>query len=212
MFDIEYKGGNTVIVSTKKATVVFDPKLSVVGLKDVVVKDGIQVATEERFLVSDDAYRLAIEGPGEYEVADVSIRGVAARRHIDADDAPLVDTAYQFEIGGVRAVLLGNIAPKLSEEQLEEIGVIDLAIIPVGGNGYTLDTTAAASLVRQLEPKVVIPVHYADDSVKYEVPQEKLEVFTTELGVPVEDAVTKYKVKSIATLPQSLTVIPITRS
>lgn len=209
MFDIEYKGGNTVVITTKKMSVVFDPKLSLVGLKDISVKDGVQVATEPRFATQDDSYRLAIEGPGEYEVADVSIKGIPVQRHIDTEEVAPAATVYQLQIGGVRIAVIGNIAPKLSEDQLEKIGVVDLVIIPVGGGGYTLDATSAATLVRQLEPKGVIPVHYADSTLKYEVPQEKLDVFTEELGAPVEESVSKYKVKS---LPQVLTVIPISRS
>jgi L-ascorbate metabolism protein UlaG (beta-lactamase superfamily) len=212
MFDIEYKGGNTIVVTTKKTSVVFDPRLSVVGLKDVVVKDGIQAATEARFATDSESYRLVIEGPGEYEIADVSLRGVAARRHIDTEADAESATVYQLEVAGIRVAVLGNIAQKLSEDQLEAIGVIDILIIPVGGNGYTLDATAAALLVRQLEPKAVVPVHYADSSLSYEVPQEALEVFTTELGAPVEDAGSKYKVKSAASLPQVLTVVQVARS
>lgn len=209
MFDIEYKGGNTVVITTKKISVIFDPRLSLLGLKDMTAKGGVQVATEARFATHDEAYRLSIEGPGEYEIADVSIRGVAAQRHIDTEEVTPVATLYQLEISGVRIAVLGNIAPKLSEDQLERIGVVDIVVIPVGGGGYTLDATAAATLVRQLEPKAVVPVHYADSSLKYEVPQESLDVFTSELGAPVEDSVSKYKVKS---LPQVLTVVPINRT
>ena len=212
MFDIEYKGGNTIILATKKVSVVFDPKQSVVGLKDLVVKDAVQIATEERFMVSDDAFQLTIDGPGEYEVADVSARGVAASRHIDDPSIPPAATVYQVEVGGVRVVILGNISPTLSEDQLEAIGVIDIAVVPVGGGGYTLDATSAAKLIRQLEPKVVIPVHYADATLKYEVPQDTLETFTGELGVPVESAGSKYRLKTAANLPQSLTVVTIDRS
>ncbi len=210
MFDIEYKGANTIIISTKKAVVVVDPRLSVAGLKDITVKDGVQLATEARLATDDPAYRLYIESPGEYEVADVSIHGIAAQRHIDAEGSAA--TIYQVSIAGVRMAILGNIAPRLSDDQLEEIGVVDIVVIPVGGNGYTLDATSAASLVRQLEPKVVVPVHYADSTLAYEVPQEELEVFTAELGAPVDDAVVKYKIKTAANLPQALTVAPITRS
>lgn len=212
MFDIEYKGGNTVIVTTKKVSMVFDPKLSIVGLKDVSVKDGIQVATEQRFSVEDAAYRLKIDGPGEYEIGDMSLRGTAAQRHIDTAEDLLRSTVYQLEIAGVKIAILGNIAPNLSEDQQEAIGVVDIVILPVGGGGYTLDATAAATLVRQLEPRVVIPVHYADSALTYEVPQDTLEVFTSELGAPVEDNGSKYKLKTAAGLPQVLTVIPIARS
>ena len=211
MFDIEYKGGNTIVITTKKATLVLDPKQSVVGLKDLSVKDAIQLATEERFVVPDSAYQLALEGPGEYEVSDFSIRGIPAVRHIDADDSLPVSTIYRVEVGGVNIAILGNIAPKLSEDQLESIGVVDMVIIPVGGGGYTLDATSAASLVRKIDPKVVIPVHYADAALKYEVPQGDLETFTKELGAPVEETA-KYKIKSASAVPEALTTVVVTRS
>jgi L-ascorbate metabolism protein UlaG (beta-lactamase superfamily) len=65
--------------------------------------------------------------------------------------------------------------------------------------------------VRQIDPKVVIPIHYADSALKYEVPQDSLQTFVGELGAPVE-TVAKYKLKSAAALPESLTIIEVTRS
>ena len=211
MFDIEYKGGNTIIIATKKASIVTDPKLSVVGLKDITLKGGIEIATEARFAVNNPDARLEIEGPGEYGVADFDIKGVAAQRHLDDSNAELLSTIYRIEVGDVRIGLLGNIYEKLSETQLEELGVIDILVLPVGGNGYTLDATGAAGLVRQIDPKVVIPVHYADDALKYEVPQDTLETFVKELGGPVETT-NKYKVKSLLNLPSTLTIVEVTRS
>lgn len=212
MFDIEYKGGNGVIVTTKKTQLVIDPQLSVVGLKNLAVKDAVELATEARFMVNDETAKLQIEGPGEYEVGDVSIKGVRATRHIDTEADEPIGTVYRIEAGESRIALIGNIAPKLSEDQLEEIGVVDILILPVGGNGYTLDATSAATLVRSIDPRAVIPVHYADDALKYEVPQDTLETFIKELAAPVEEAGTKYKVKSSSSVPQVLTVIKIDRS
>ncbi len=213
MFDIEYKGGNGVIVATKKTQVVIDPQLSVVGLKNLSVKDAVELATEARFaVVNDESARLQIEGPGEYEIGDVSIKGIRATRHLDTSTDEPISTIYRIEIGDIRLAVLGNIAPKLDEDQLEEIGVVDILIIPVGGSGYTLDATSAAMIVRQIEPKVVIPVHYADAALKYEVPQDDLDTFTKELAAPVEDGGSKYKVKSVASLPQVLTVVTVARS
>lgn len=211
MFDIEYKGGNTVIITTKKATAVIDPAMSVVGLKDVAVKDAVEIATEARFATNHPDARILIEGPGEYETADFSIRGITATRHIDTTDAEKVGTIYRIEVGEARIGVIGNIAPKLSEDQLESLGVIDILIVPVGGGGYTLDATSAAAVVRQIDPKAVIPTHYADSALKYEVPQDTLETFIKELGAPVETT-TKYKVKSSAGLPAVLTAIELTRS
>lgn len=211
MFDIEYKGGNGVVIATKKTTVVLDPKLSVVGLKDLSVKDAVELATEARFATNDKDARLLIEGPGEYEIGDFSIRGVRATRHLDiASDEP-ISTMYHLEVGDVRLAVLGNIADKLEEDQLEALGIVDILIIPVGGSGYTLDATAAAALTRHIDPKVVIPVHYADPAVKYEVPQDTLDTFVKELGAPTE-SVSKYKVKAASSLPAVLTTIEVTRS
>lgn len=212
MFDIEYKGANGLIITTKKAQVVIDPKLSVAGLKDLTVKNAIEIATESRFLVKDEEVKLEIEGPGEYEVADVSIKGVSATRHLDTSADEPLSTIYRIEIGEARIAVLGNIAPKLNEEQLEDIGIVDILVIPVGGNGYTLDATSAATIVRQIDPRVVIPVHYGDTAIHYEVPQDALEIFTKELAAPVENVGAKYKIKSSASLPQVLTVVPIDRS
>jgi L-ascorbate metabolism protein UlaG (beta-lactamase superfamily) len=211
MFDIEYKGGNTVVFTTKKTTLVADPKTSVVGLKDMVIKDAVEVATEPRFALGSKDARLAIEGPGDYEIGDFSLHGISAIRHIDTDDIEKTGTIYRIEVGDVRIALLGNIAPKLSEDQLEEIGVVDIVVVPVGGGGYTLDATGAAAIVRQIDPKVVIPVHYADGSVKYEVPQDYVETFVKELGAPVE-TVSKYKLKGVQSLPQVLTIVQVERS
>lgn len=211
MFDIEYKGGNGVVIATKKTTVVADPNLTVVGLADLAVKDAVELATEERLALNSKDAQLAIEGPGEYEIGDFSIRGVAAVRHLDSGSDKKQSTIYRLEVGDVRIGLIGNIAPTLDDDQLESLGLIDILILPVGGSGYTLDATSATSLVRQIDPKVVIPVHYSDTALTYEVPQDSLETFTKELGAPVE-TVSKYKIKSTASLPLALTVMEVTRS
>lgn len=211
MFDIEYKGGNTVVIATKKTKLVTDPKLSVIGLKNLDTKGALVVNTESQFATTQDDALLSIDGPGEYEVADFSIRGIAAQRHLDSAEVPKQATIYRIEVGDVRIGLIGNIDPKLSEEQLEALGVIDILILPVGGNGYTLDATGAAQLVRAIDSKVIIPVHYADKALKYEVNQDSLDVFTKEFGGPVEQT-SKYKVKAASLLPQTTTIVELARS
>ncbi|MDO5343543.1 MAG: MBL fold metallo-hydrolase [Candidatus Saccharibacteria bacterium] len=211
MFDVEYKGANAVVFTTKNTRVVFDPALSLVGLKDVTGAQDVQVVTEERFAVKNTT-NLTFDGPGEYEVGDISLKGLPAQRHIDADNDVKNATIYRLAIGDVRCAVLGNIAPKLSDEQLEGLGVVDIVVVPVGGHGYTLDATAAATVVRQLEPKVVIPVHYADVALQYEVPQDELSVFVSEMGAAEIEAGHKWKVKNAASLPEQLSIVKITRS
>lgn len=209
MFDIEYKGGNAVVFSSKKTTIAVDPRLSVLGLKDPKLNDVVELLTESRFRVDDPEVRIIIDGPGEYEVGDFTIRGVAVSRLIDDEKEEKASTAYRLEQGDVSIAVVGNTGPNFSEEQLESLGVVDILVIPVGGGG-TLDATNAASLIRAIEPKMVIPVHYADAALRYEVPQDTLETFVKELGAPVED-VQKLKIKSAA-LPSALTVYSLVRS
>ena len=210
MFEVEYKGANTVVISTKKSTLVTDPKLSLVGLKDASTKDAVELATEARFALNNEAARLNIEGPGEYGVGEFDIKGISAQRHLDSESDPLLSTMYRVEVNDIRVAILGNIYEKLSDTQLEELGLIDVLIIPVGGNGYTLDATGAANLTRKIDPKVVIPVHFAENDLKYEVAQESLDIFVKELGAPVEE-LPKYKLKQSTLLPPALTIVHLTR-
>lgn len=211
MFEIEYKGANSVIISTKKSTLVVDPKLSLVGLKDVSTKDVVELATEARFALHSESARLNIEGPGEYGVGEFDIKGIAAQRHLDSESEPLISTMYRVELNEIRIAVIGNIYEKLTESQFEELGLIDILIIPVGGNGYTLDATGAAKITRSIDPKVVIPVHFADSGIRYEVPQDTLETFTKELGGTALE-LPKYKLKQAALLPTTLTIVQLARA
>lgn len=212
MFDVEYKGGNAVVITTKKVQLVFDPAVSLIGGKDVSINEAIELLTSERFIGKNGKPKLAISSPGEYGIADVSITGVAARRNIDSEDQKMTDTMYRVVIGDVRIAVIGNVDPKLSDEQLEMLGVVDMLILPIGGNGYTIDPADAATLARQIEPRAVVPVHYDDPSLKYEVPQQGIDVFIKELNGNVVESGPKLKVKSLAALPDQLTVMHITKS
>lgn len=211
MIEIEYRGANTVTIGTKKTKLVADPKLSLVGLKDASTKDAIELVTEERFATSHVDAKLFVDGPGEYEIGEFSIRGIPARRWIDTPEQGTQTTVYRIEVEGVRIALLGNIAEKLDETQLEMLGVVDMVILPVGGGGYTLDATAAAAMVRAIDVKTVIPVHYGGPGLKYEVPQDDVSVFEKELGGEVEKTA-KYKLKTASALPQTMTIIELERS
>jgi L-ascorbate metabolism protein UlaG (beta-lactamase superfamily) len=211
MFELEYKGANCVVITTKKAKIIVDPKLSLVGLKDVSTKDAVELCTEARFSTNNQDANLLIEGPGEYGVAGLDIKGIACQRHLDSPSEVFKSTIYRIEIGELRVGIIGNVYEKLSDEQLEKLGLIDILVIPVGGNGYTLDATGAASLIAMIDPKIVIPVHYADSGIKYEVAQSSVDLFTSELSAPVEK-VSKFKLKQLPISQPTLSVVEVTRS
>lgn len=206
--DIEYKGANCLVIATKQGVAVVDPKLSRVGLKDYSGKMSVQLATHEDFSIKSDA--LLISGPGDYEIGGLSVHGVAAQRHTDTPDDGKWSTMYRLDSGDVSVAILGHVVGQLSEAQAEALGVVDVLILPVGGNGYTLDAHSAVQLIRQIEPKIVVPTHYADKALNYEVAQADLELFVKELGATPEP-ISKLKLKAGA-LPEVLTVYELTRT
>ncbi len=205
--EIEYKGANCVVITTKKATLTIDPKLSSVGLKDITPKDAVVLATQPEFCLKNEA--VTIDRPGEYEVNNISIVGVSAKRSIDHEDVYNA-TMYRIATSEVSIAVIGHVATPLTEEQLEGLGVVDVVIIPVGGNGYTLDAHQAVAAVRQLDPKVVIPTHYEDSAINYEVSQTELAPFIKELGAEHE-AMPKWKIKN-GVIPDVLQVVELTRT
>ena len=210
MFDIEYKGGNTVVISTKTSNLVVDPKLSVYGKKDIIVKDAVELATEDKFLTNNPEFKLSIGYPGSYEVSGFAINGFAERLSTESDKNILKGVVYSVSISGVRIGILGNIDSKISDDQLENLGILDIIILPVGG-GNTINATATATIARRSDAKVIIPICYDDVELKYDVPQSELSLFLKEIGLESEK-VSKYKVKSPAALPEKITVIELTRS
>lgn len=209
--EIEYKGGNGVFIKVGATMVAVDPNLSTIGLSNPKIENVIQLATEPRFCIANGGEKLTINGPGEYEVSGVAVKGIPAHRHLDGDNS-FGSTIYSVVAAGFRIAILGNISPKLTEDQLESIGVVDIAIVPVGGNGYTLDAHDAILVTRQIDPRVVIPVHYADQDLNYEVPQDNIEGFLKELSANQHETVEKLKLKPGSALPAGLTVFEVTRT
>lgn len=210
MFEISYLGANSVMITTKKDTLYIDPNQSVNGLKIPNIKDAVQLATEKRFLVDQKSERPTLEGPGEYEIGPFAITGFETAHHID-NDGTMKASCYRVMIDDIAIGVIGNIQSDLSEGQLETLGLVDVLVVPVGGGGYTLDHKEAADLVRKVEPQAVIPVHYQDSGIKYEVPQDSLQDFVTELGAPVEK-MAKFKVKSANDLPATMTIVELERA
>ena len=190
--EFQYYGANCIRIITKNATFIVDDNLKDLGLKSITKQDNVALFTTLPSKNPDA--RLVITDPGEYEVSEVSIFGIAARAHMDE---PGIKTAtiYKLLFDDTRVCILGHVYPDLTEDQLEEIGAVDILIAPVGGNGYTLDGVGALHLIKQIEPKLVIPTHYDDDAITYEVPQQPLADALKGLSMEPKEAVAKFKPK-----------------
>lgn len=189
--EIHYYGANCIKLNNKKASIVIDDNLAELGLKSVTQPEDVALYTLDKKVGGKG--RFLINGPGEYEISEVSIKGIPARAHINESGTQV--TIYSLQMQDLKVAVLGHIYPELSDEQLEALGIIDVLIIPVGGNGYTLDATSAAQLIKKIEPKIVIPTHYADNSIKYEVPQAELKTFLSEMGVSDPEWMDSLKIK-----------------
>lgn len=188
--ELQFYGANCVRLSTKKVKIVVDDNLKQLGLKAVTKPEDISLRTNK--MVPQQEARFTADMPGEYESSGAVIKGVAARSHLD-EEGKSSATIFVVTADDVKVAVLGHIYPELSEEQLEQIGLVDIAVVPVGGNGYTLDGVGALKVIKQIEPKVIIPTHYADKGIKYEVPQQELAEALKGLGMEPTETTAKYK-------------------
>jgi L-ascorbate metabolism protein UlaG (beta-lactamase superfamily) len=203
--DIQFYGANCVRIANKKASIVIDDNLAALGQKAVLKKDDIALFTGQHEPV-DTELKLLVDGPGEYEVSEIMITGIQTRSHMD-EDGQRTATMYKILIDDVRIAVLGHVHPDLTDAQLERLGVIDVLFVPVGGNGYTLDSVGALKLIKKIEPKIIIPTHYEDKALKFEVPQQPLETALTGLSMEVAETVDKLKLKPADILEGSRLIV-----
>jgi len=123
--------------------------------------------------------RLVIR-PGEYEISNVLIIGIATFHDADRGRERGGNTIYFMEIDEISVCHLGDLGHVPTAEQVEEIGNVDVLLLPVGGVS-TINAPMAAEVVRQLKPKVVIPMHYKTSALSWEL--EPLGQFLQEMGV-----------------------------
>jgi L-ascorbate metabolism protein UlaG (beta-lactamase superfamily) len=102
---------------------------------------------------------LVIIGPGEYEAKGIKIVGVATFHDNNKGADRGKNTVYRIEIDGISLVHCGDLGHKFDDKQLEILDGVDILMIPVGGF-YTIDAKLASEVVSQIEPKIIIPMHY----------------------------------------------------
>jgi len=191
--DMQFYGANCVVLSSKQTRVVVDDNLAALGAKSVTREGDICLFTGEHGDVAGTS-KLVLDMPGEYEASNVSIFGLQARAHMD-EEGKRSATLFKVTWGETRVLFAGHVFPKLSDDELEAIGIVDVMFVPVGGNGYTLDATGALQVIKAVEPKIVIPTHYNDKSLKFEVPQAELEDALKTMGMEPKERVAKFQFK-----------------
>lgn len=214
--DIYWYGQACFKIKGKQATVFIDPFDPVqTGLK--LPKDmtgDLALKTHEHFdhnnIAAVTGSPLKISGPGQYEIKGIAVTGVATYHDNQQGAERGKNTIYNVEVDGVKIVHLGDLGQKtLTEEQLEELGVCDILMIPVG-SVYTIDAKDAANVVTQLEPKVVIPMHYGGvEGLKVEL--EPVDNFLKEMAVDNIEPVAKLSITKDK-LPDEVEVVVLSKS
>jgi L-ascorbate metabolism protein UlaG (beta-lactamase superfamily) len=121
-----------------------------------------------------------VQGPGEYEISGVLIIGIATFHDAEGGRKRGKNTVYLMEVDGISVCHLGDLGQVLTSEQVGEIGDVDVLLLPVGGVS-TIDAAMAAEVIRQLEPKAVVPMHYKTPLVNREL--DPVEKFLKEMGM-----------------------------
>jgi L-ascorbate metabolism protein UlaG (beta-lactamase superfamily) len=120
-----------------------------------------------------------ITGAGEYEIGGVFITGVRTNGHKRAEDE-LRNTLYHYDYDGITVVHLGDLLRLPSQAEIEALGDVNIALVPVGGGGG-LNPGKAAEVISLLEPGIVIPMHYKTPETSLKL--EPLDKFLKEMGL-----------------------------
>ena len=147
-----------------------------------------------------------VKGPGEYEISGVLILGIGTYHDSVKGQSRGKNTIYLMEIDGVNVLHLGDLGHVLSDEQVEEIGNVDVLLLPVGGVS-TINAAMAAEVIRKLEPKVVIPMHYKTEKTDRDL--EPVDNFLKEMGLAQVEPRPKLNI-SRSNLPLTTEVVVLT--
>lgn len=186
-----------------QVNIVIDPFDEKIGLKSPNFEADILLVTHDHHdhnnvkAVKGEAF--LVDGPGEYEVKGVFVQGIDAYHDDSQGKERGKTTIYTIEAEDIRFCHLGDLGQKeLTDEQLELIGHVDVLMIPVGGE-FTIASSQALKIVGQIEPKMVIPMHYA--LPKLTITLDSVDKFLKAMGKTSAEPQDKLVVKT-STLPK----------
>lgn len=196
---ITWFGLSSFKISSGSMTLVTDPFSKEVGLTPPrVTTDIVVISNRENPSYNNQdslggSSTFVINGPGEFDVKGLFVRGIAATGHekskVDGFDHT---TIYAIRMEDISAGFLGSLNQKeLTDQQLQELNAVDILFIPVGGK-TVCGAEEALRIVNQIEPSVIIPMHFAQKGIRMNL--DKVDVFLKEIGsksAPVEKFTTK---------------------
>lgn len=197
-------------------TVVCDPFEKSIGLQLPRIRADIVTISHDRpghnavdRLTGDPK---VISGPGEYEVKNVFVTGLNTYHKNGSAEKPERNVAYFFDFDGLVVGHLGDLGKVPSQTQVEEVGDIDVLLVPVGG-GEVLDASKAAEVIGLLEPRILIPMHYQHPGLSGQIfgTLDPVDKFLKELGITDPTETDSLKITKSG-LPEETQVMLLTPS
>jgi len=147
------------IQSNSGVTLVTDPYNSDIGLKLPNFEANIITVTHDHGdhnnVKASKGSPYIISLPGEYDISDILVEGILSKHGGDKGE----NIIYRIEVDGITLCHLGDLGEALNEKQLDHLNAVDILFIPVGGKN-SLNVSQAMEVVNQLEPRIVVPMHY----------------------------------------------------
>ena len=197
MAEIRWFGHNCFRIRAREAIVLMDPVGKKTGYApakqtaDIVTVSHTDPESSNLQMVKPE-YAL-IDGPGEYELHAIFIRGMRTY-HDKAKGAERgYNTIFEVDIDGLRIVHLGDLGHPLNDAAVEALENIDILFAPAGGGGTSLSAAEVAEVVGNISPKMVIPMRYR--TAKGDKDLEEVEAFCKQLGIEMPQPVEKLTVK-----------------
>ena len=203
--DVTWLGQSCFRLRGKGAAVVTDPYPPALGPKLKLEANVVTVSHDHESHNHVQAVKDAfvVEGPGEYEVIGVLISGLPTYHDQSRGADHGRNTVYVIELDDVRVCHLGDLGHKLDDTTLEAIGNIDVLLVPVGGSA--LDGAVAAEVVRQVEPRFVVPMHYSHPAIKKEL--GPVDRFLKEMGVAEAEPQARLQVQPSSTEAETKVIV-----
>jgi L-ascorbate metabolism protein UlaG (beta-lactamase superfamily) len=145
-----------------------------------------------------------IMGPGEYEIGGVFITGLRTDQHKKRENGQPVNTLYLIDFGGINIVHLGDMLQVPSQAEVESLGPVHIALVPVGDAG-SLNAAKASEAISLFEPNIVIPMHYQTPGTTLKL--DPIGKFLKEMGLSEVETMASLKVSSVAALPEETQVV-----
>jgi L-ascorbate metabolism protein UlaG (beta-lactamase superfamily) len=187
--DIDWFGQSCFRIKEGNITVVTDPYDRSIGYSLPKLRaDIVTISHDAPGHANDSAIKgepKIVTRPGEYEIKGVFITGIQTwRGSAVKGEAKEENTVYVFEFGDLTLCHLGDLSKPLTQPQVEAMPDIQVLLVPVGGGG-ALDADKAAEVIAQLEPRIIIPMHYQTQHTTLKL--DPLARFLKEMGAAEQE-------------------------